>query len=418
MRRYAMAALLLLLLGDCQPPAPEQAAARIAALLWQEDDEELYPFVKKEANRIVQTDSLAMVSFRKAMQDLVARRRKKVKVVHIGDSHIQSDFFSGQVRKRFQQIDSIGNGGRGYLFPCALAQAGNDPFTVKTLKKGAWEGCRNIQKSKECDWGIAGMTATTSDEQASFELQPYANGVAGGYTSTKVKLYYPTDQADYFAVRLWTGQFFLSPHRLYREGYAEFLLPLEIRKVGITMQRQSLAQNYFSFSGISLENEHHGLIYSAAGVNGAKVSSFLRNPLLETQLRAESPDLVIVSLGTNDSYMARFDKVAFEKDCRQLITKIRSASPQASIVFTGPADNQLQGVGANPHIAEVQKILLRLAKEEQLGFWPLYDIMGGFKSIEKWQKTALATADGVHFTRKGYYLQGDLLFEALMKACW
>lgn len=417
MRRMFCLALLLLL-GDCKAPAPEQLATQIVGFLPQAEEVPAYPFLKEEANRIVQTDSLAMASFRKAMQDLVAHRRKKVRIVHIGDSHIQSDLFSGQVRKRFQQIDSIGNGGRGYLFPCALAQAGNDPFTIKTLKKGNWEGCRNIQKTKECDWGIAGMTAATSDEQASFELQPYANGVAGGYTSTKVKLYYPTDQADYFAVRLWTGQFFLSPHRLYREGYAEFLLPLEIRKVGITMQRQSLAQNYFSFSGISLENEQPGLIYSAAGVNGAKVSSFLRNPLLETQLRAESPDLVIVSLGTNDSYMPRFDKQTFEKECRALIAKIRSASPQASIVFTGPPDNQLKGMGANPHIAQVQKILLQLAKEENLGFWPLYDIMGGFKSIEKWQKAALATADGVHFTRKGYYLQGDLLFEALMKACW
>lgn len=417
MRRMFCLALLLLL-GNCKAPAPEQLAAQIVGLLPQTEEVPAYPFLREEANRIVEADRRALASFREAMQDLVARRRKKVRIVHIGDSHIQADFFSGQVRKRFQQIDSIGNGGRGYLFPCALAQAGNDPFTVKILKKGTWEGCRNIQKTKECDWGIAGMTAATSDEQASFELQPYANGVAGGYTSTKVKLYYPTDQAAYFAVRLWTGQFFLSPHRLYREGYAEFLLPLEIRKVGITMQRQSLAQNYFSFSGISLENDQYGLIYSAAGVNGAKVSSFLRNPLLETQLRAESPDLVIVSLGTNDSYMPRFDKQAFEKECRALIAKIRSASPQASIVFTGPPDNQLKGMGANPHVAQVQNILLQLAKEENLGFWPLYDIMGGFKSIEKWQKAALAAADGVHFTRKGYYLQGDLLFEALMKACW
>ena len=41
--------------------------------------------------------------------------------------------------------------------------------------------------------------------------------------------------------------------------------------------------------------------------------------------------------------------------------------------------------------------------------------MGGLKSMEKWQKAGLAQKDKVHFTRAGYRLMGDLLFEALQK---
>jgi len=43
-------------------------------------------------------------------------------------------------------------------------------------------------------------------------------------------------------------------------------------------------------------------------------------------------------------------------------------------------------------------------------------LMGGYKSMLKWQKAGLANKDRVHFTNKGYVLLGDLMFEALMKS--
>jgi len=42
--------------------------------------------------------------------------------------------------------------------------------------------------------------------------------------------------------------------------------------------------------------------------------------------------------------------------------------------------------------------------------------MGGYGSMLKWLKNGMAASDKLHFAQNGYYLQGDLLFSAFIKA--
>ena len=42
--------------------------------------------------------------------------------------------------------------------------------------------------------------------------------------------------------------------------------------------------------------------------------------------------------------------------------------------------------------------------------------MGGLNSILVWQRFGLAKRDRIHFTGKGYLLQGDLFFNAFLKS--
>ncbi len=60
--------------------------------------------------------------------------------------------------------------------------------------------------------------------------------------------------------------------------------------------------------------------------------------------------------------------------------------------------------------------MLELAEETDCAVWDFYKVMGGLRSVVKWQNNGLAAKDRVHLTAKGYKLQGDLLFDALMKA--
>jgi hypothetical protein len=45
----------------------------------------------------------------------------------------------------------------------------------------------------------------------------------------------------------------------------------------------------------------------------------------------------------------------------------------------------------------------------------MYEIMGGFKSIETWEQVDYAKKDHVHFTNAGYELLGDLFYDALQE---
>ena len=53
--------------------------------------------------------------------------------------------------------------------------------------------------------------------------------------------------------------------------------------------------------------------------------------------------------------------------------------------------------------------------EYEAAVWDQFDIMGGLRSMQKWQNEGLAQRDKVHFTKDGYILIGDLLFNALIE---
>ena len=60
--------------------------------------------------------------------------------------------------------------------------------------------------------------------------------------------------------------------------------------------------------------------------------------------------------------------------------------------------------------------MVKLAESKKLALWDLFEIMGGFNSIQKWHSDDLAKKDLLHLNYKGYNLIGDLLFEAFIEA--
>ena len=61
-------------------------------------------------------------------------------------------------------------------------------------------------------------------------------------------------------------------------------------------------QSNFALNGIVLENDQNGIIYHAIGVNGARFSDYNKCSLFFDQIQALQPDLIIVSLGTNEAF--------------------------------------------------------------------------------------------------------------------
>ena len=111
-------------------------------------------------------------------------------MIHIGDSHIQADIFSGRVRTLLQDSAAFGNGGRGLVFPYPLAKT-NNPWNYKVTSTGVWTGCRNVQYKQNCEWGLAGITAETIDSSATFSVQN--NSVSGNYASKPRPVFYPVN---------------------------------------------------------------------------------------------------------------------------------------------------------------------------------------------------------------------------------
>ncbi len=389
--------------GAARPASPTQRRQPQSA-----PDFGAYPFIRQDKNRIFATDTEAMRHFYASLDSLAGRTKQTVNIVHIGDSHVQGDFFSGHLREMLQADTSFGNGGRGLVFPYNAART-NGPFNVKVTHSGDWEGCRSVAKDRACNWGLAGITATTLSADATLEIDPNVNS-ALRYPVSKAKVFFDVEDAANFQVAVLNPEGIRSEK--IGEGYIEFELqkPVESLRIGF---RKTAPQTRFTLQGIALENGQPGIRYHSAGVNGADVASVVKMPSLGKNLAALQPDLVIVSLGTNDAYV-RLDAKTFKRTYGELIQRIRRASPATSILLTTPGDNLRRRRYPNPDNSKAVKRIMELAEETGAAVWDFYGVMGGLQSVRKWRANRLAAPDYVHLTQHGYMLQAELLHGALM----
>lgn len=335
----------------------------------------------------------------------------KISIVHIGDSHIQADYFSGRIRELLQY--SFGNGGRGLVFPYRTART-NNPENYKVQWGGQWEGCRNVQTSRNCEIALTGVMSYTTDSSAYFMLNPNTNP-ALNYDFTRARLF----------ARNGSGQmhFYLKEDSV---NLSRTLLVIEDSAcISLGFEKPQQAWNFFpkktdtsrrefSLLGISLENDSAGLLYHMAGVNGAQYASFLGCRLFSNQLHHLDPQLVILSLGTNEGFDRLYDETVFRKSVQDLVDRIRETQPGVSILITMPGESMLKRrYPIKRHIA-IRNVLYEVAREKNCAVWDLYQVMGGVGSMKRWRLRGLAAKDMVHYNAAGYRLQGELLYTALL----
>lgn len=130
-------------------------------------------------------------------------------------------------------------------------------------------------------------------------------------------------------------------------------------------------------------------------------------------------DLIILEYGLNAVSPAITDFSWYEQGMNNVIKHIQSSFPNASILLISVGDKSYRNNGTYetdpsvPILVEAQK---RMAKNNKIAFWSLYDAMGGYGSMIKWVEgdTAFANKDYAHFNYKGAHKVGKLLFSELM----
>jgi LysM repeat protein len=171
-------------------------------------------------------------------------------------------------------------------------------------------------------------------------------------------------------------------------------------------------QRLMQWDGIVLENTlQSGILYHTIGVNGAMFSHYNKTPRFFEQLPILKPDLIIVSLGTNEALNGKTDAV-FDQDFYAFFNNIAQQVDSIPIIITTPPDNR-----KHPSNADIlaQKLV---SFAEELGFsvFDLHSILGGKGSFALLQQKNLARADKVHFSANGYIMQGELLNDAILKS--
>lgn len=369
-----------------------------------------YPFLNEEANELFMPSPSALAPFFDKLHALELNQNQKIHVLHIGDSHIQADYFSGKVRALFREDRRFPMTSRGFTFPYRAAKT-NNPSNYQVTYRGNWEGKKSVSRKEYSRWGLSGINAITYSANSSITINP--NKEDEGFKIRKVKVFYPIYDSRSFQAEVVLEQGNQLTSYLMGDGYVEFSLLRPQLSVQIRFKKESAEQSQLILQGIWLESNDVGLTYSASGVNGAEVPTYFRCKDFYKQLAQLNPQLIVISLGTNDAFSLGFNAQRFKEDYRKLLTGIRRVLPNTGILLTTVGDSYRRRRYKNKNNAIASITILKLAEELGVAVWDFNKVMGGFQSIDKWHKNGLAAADKLHLSKEGYELQGELFFRAL-----
>ncbi|MCX6198660.1 MAG: GDSL-type esterase/lipase family protein [Bacteroidetes bacterium] len=370
-----------------------------------------YPFIHEERNEIV-GDKVLNGFFEKLYQQKT-QNNQRINVLQIGDSHIQADFLSAQVRTNFQK--NFGNAGRGLVVPIKVAGS-NEPFNYRFTSNIKCYGKRCVYIGDSLDYGIGGFVVKTSDDTAQFRIRTFDYG-ALNYSFHKITLFYQQDSSYNFSIEDTSGNLLASIQKdSSTRNVSTTTLSINTNDIILKAHRNDSSENSATLYGLNLENDSNGIIYHAIGVNGAEAFQYVHAKYFAEQTQMLHPDLLILSLGTNEANRRPFNKELTAARLDSLVKQLQLYNPNTPILLTTPPDSYYGRKYYNPAVSAMHVILVDYSKEHDLAVWDLFSASGGFKSCYQWKKYKLMRKDGVHFSRAGYELQGNLLYEALMKS--
>jgi lysophospholipase L1-like esterase len=371
-----------------------------------------YSFIRYEADTLRNAERL-LPFFNKLLR-LENGDSVQLNIVQIGDSHIQADFLTREVRKNMQL--RFGNAGRGLVFPLRVAGT-NEPADYRSAANAGWTSARIISSSRFPEPGLSGIAVYSDRAGISFDISTL-NHDDLDYSFDRVTLIHRkdslqfdcriTDAPDKFGYLMSAEP--LSPGEQTTE--VRFLKPSSF--VRVQAEQTEAAQREITVDGIVLSNSKPGVLYHSIGINGAHFADYNATPRFYQQLAVLRPDLVIISLGTNEGADLKITSDDIHSAVKGMIANIRRQNPGACILLTTPADDYFRKKYKNPYLETVHRALVESADSENVACWDLYEITGGFGSGPEWKKAGLMQHDGVHYSRLGYTVQGTLLYNAII----
>ena len=370
-----------------------------------------YPFIHFERNQLqFPGNDRNMELFFDKLDTLFFTGQGHVNIMHIGGSHVQAGVFSQQMRDNLLNLYPGITAGRGLVFPFMKT---NTPASYSISRTGEWEYCRNALPF-ETRMGLAGASVTTSDPEASFSIvvrEKAPRDITPVFDFNYVKI---LGYGDMIPVVHFNNDTLVGTYS-EEEGSFTFVLPDYTDSLYVDFNQEP---GTFTVTGVYLDNGMPGITYHGIGINGAKVESYLNCLDLERDLHLVNPDLVIFGIGINDAAGDNFSQEKFIHDYDSLISIIHNVNPDCALLFVTNNDSykkvSRKKYTVNPNGTLAEQAFLELGRKHNGAVWDFFDIMGGLKSMQKWEDAGIAQKDKVHFTSSGYMLIGDMLFNALM----
>ena len=376
-----------------------------------------YPFIEVQCNQFqfFGNESPNWMLLNRELSQMIESGKGKLNFYHIGGSHLQADIYSHDFRTFLQSNWPGLSGERGLVFPYNLAHT-NNPSNYDFSSPNTWRGYRSVtQRSEDFDYGLSGAAITCADSLVVINFKHLRTLVKPPFD--RLRIYHNTGEFPY-ELNFGDQELLVTDVAHYPEmGYTEVRFSDHLDSLDLLFVKKINTPFALELFGFEFLNDLPGITYTAIGINGASLPTYLANTNFSRDLQLRPPDLFILSVGTNDAHCSydAFDPLVYKANLEKLILQILESNPNCAILLTVPNDDYYMRKYPNRNTARQREVIFQLAAQYQMAVWDFYGIMGELGSSKTWKTAGLMQADYVHFTGTGYHLKGTLLIEAFKK---
>ena len=337
--------------------------------------------------------------------DSLPNNSKSLHIAHFGDSQIEGDLLTSNLREALQQ--KFGGSGVGWM-PMTSIVAGYRN-TIGHQFNEVWEVPDIQNNSSSYAVGPTGQV---------FIAKP---GASATFTSSK----YQFNQAWLFAHPSSSGTIAINSGGQkstinWPNGNKYYTSLTELKGKQISIQCDAGSPAIY---GINFENGKGCYVdnFAYRGSSGSGLSQ-LPTTLFSSIEEIINYRLIILEFGLNVHGVGVSDYRNYEKTLDKTIKHIKTCFPNSAILVIGISDKgrKLKGEWkSDVTVRDLEKVQRNAAQNNGCAFFSLYDAMGGEGSIVGWVQDSvpkLANNDYTHLSRDGTKLVGQMIYDYLMRS--
>ncbi len=343
--------------------------------------------------------------FVQALKDMQQGKRKTVRIAYLGDSFIEADIITMDLRQLLQA--KFGVQGVGFM-PIMAVAASYRQTIVHAFSKNWYDF--NFRSSG--DHSTEFMSGHNYSSRGSWVQYAIPGSEKKDTLFKNAYLLYKSSNPITVTVNDSVMSLPATP-QIRKE-----LLAQNVSKLQTTFPPNADTIYGYSFeadSGVTVDN------FSFRGISGTELQALV--PSFLSEINAVHPyDLIIFQYGPNLLYKPEIENFEYYvKPMVKAVSQFRDAFPQADVLMVSTGDKAFR---YNGQYATAKGVLPLLKKQQQIAqqsnvnFWNFFLNMGGEGSMIQWVEgdTTFANKDYTHVNFKGGKKIATLLFNALMNA--
>ncbi len=343
---------------------------------------------------------------------LAKAKKQKIRIAHFGDSIIEGDLVTSQIREELQKKF----GGKGVGFLPITSQDVSFRQSMKLAFSNNWKSYAVFTSNpKHYPVGINGEVFIPQGKAwVEYKTMPYFRR-----------------QKDFSEAYLFSTQDKKTTITFYadsKKGTVSIPKRNDVLKTKIPIKKNTkklkleIPGNSGKYYGVSVESGNGIYVdnYALRGNSGVALKNI---PVSQLKKFAKHLDykLIILQFGVNALSNRSRDYAWYENEMLDVISNLKKAFPKAGIIIIGVHDKSKKKGSkfiTDPGIPKLLKTQAKIAKKAKVAFWNLNKAMGGKNSMPKWVKAnpPMAFMDYTHFNDVGAKRVAELFVKSLLDA--